>query len=209
MYLLQHVLWNYRRIWFQWLRRAGILIMKCGIDRRQNASRLSRWVFGCLVSWWVNTHLGRRRSQERTWGMRMQKNCGGWQGATLTLAIHCLCSSHEWEQVTKSTTPWQPWWLMTLTANPTDLLWRPMWLDLTTRDDPSDDKKTTLTTLMTLVDDLIWHMWWLTGWRPSKISWRHLMTPSGDTYCQSRKLPVLQLDARTAENSPFRDFFRI
>jgi len=63
------------------------------------------------------------------------------------------------EQVTKSTTPWRPWQLTILTDNPTDLLWRPMWLHLTTRDHLSEDKKTTLTTLTTLVDDLIRPMW--------------------------------------------------
>ena len=47
-------------------------------------------------------------------------------------------------------------------------------------------------------DDNGWLPWMInvmTCWRPSKFSWRHLTTPSGNIYYQSQKFPVLQYES--------------
>ena len=70
---------------------------------------------------------------------------------------HC---PHDSDQVTKRTTRWWQGWLTTLTDDVGNLVWRPMWLLLTTRDDRSDDQNTTPTTLTTTGDYLWWSMRW-------------------------------------------------
>jgi hypothetical protein len=65
-------------------------------------------------------------------------------------------------------------------TNTTDDSWWPKWRPKYDPDDPDDNG---------------WLPWMIsvtTHWRPKKFSWRHLMTPSGDIYRQSQKLPVLQ-----------------
>ena len=62
----------------------------------------------------------------------------------------------------------------------TDDTWRPKWRPKYNPDDPGDNRW------------LPWTIIVMTHWRPKTFSWRHLMTPSGNIYRQSRKLPVLQ-----------------
>jgi hypothetical protein len=62
-------------------------------------------------------------------------------------------------------------------------------------------------------DDNRWLPWMInvtTCWRPSKFSWWHMATPSGDIYCQSQKLPVLQ-DHRemTVDDCPTKEMWSI
>ena len=69
---------------------------------------------------------------------------------------HC---PHDWDQVMKRTTRWQQERLATPTDDVASLVWWPMWLLLTTREDQSDDQHTTPMTLMTTGDYLGWSMW--------------------------------------------------
>jgi hypothetical protein len=81
---------------------------------------------------------------------------------TSIVRIHC---PHDWDQVTKRMTRWWQGWLTTPTEDVANLVWRPMWLLLTTHDDRSDDQNPTPTTLTTL-GDLPWTIHVTTCWRP-------------------------------------------
>jgi hypothetical protein len=102
--------------------------------------------------------------------------------------IDDLAHITDYDQVTKRMTRWRRRWLTTVSddmANLSDERCDYYLLQLTTQvttkirpDDPDDIGWIPLTI----------HV--MTWWLHSLFSWQHLTTPSGDTYRQSRKLPV-------------------
>jgi hypothetical protein len=98
----------------------------------------------------------------------------------------------KWQQVMTRMTNSPNWChgkscVTTNVTTPHDM-WRLKWRPKYNPNDPSnpgnpDDP-----------DNSGWLSWTInvtTCWRPSKFSWQHLTTPSGNIYCHSRKLPVL------------------
>jgi hypothetical protein len=108
--------------------------------------------------------------------------------------IHC---PHDWDQVTKRTTRWWQGWLTTPTDDVANLVWRPMWLLLTTCDDLSDGQNMTPMTLTTMGDQLPLMIHVTTCWWPWKFSmtsdefiWRYLSPKSKDVRFADKSVDV-------------------
>ena len=103
-----------------------------------------------------------------------------WRPSTNNYCQTARASDKKYDSVTTMMTDDPNWWTnissVTTHVTPPDDTWWPKWQQ---KNDPDDFGWQPHTTYVT------------TCWRPSKISWRHLTTPSGDIYRQSRKLPDL------------------